>query len=133
MSFARTWRTAIVTGVLAVSPMTAAIAGSYLDDVDSTTTFLNRSRLRDWLADGERGLWVQAVDLRWFYARFVHACHGLGTTNSLQFDTRGSGKIDSRSAVLVPGTARCTLVSFAPSHGPPQNRNAGVVPQPQAQ
>ena len=133
MRFLRTWRIPLVTFVLATSPMTTAVGGTYLTDVDSTTTFLNHAQLRDWLADGERGLWVQAVDLRWFYARFVHACHGLGTTNSLLFDTRGSGKIDSRSAVLVPGTARCTLVSFAPSHGPPQNRNAGVVPQPQAQ
>jgi hypothetical protein len=113
--------------------MTATVAQSDLDNVNSTATVLNRARLRDWLADGERGLWVQAVDLRWFYARFVHACHGLGTTNSLLFDTRGSDKIDSHSAVLVPGTARCTLVSFLPSHGPPKNRNAGVEPQPQAQ
>ena len=38
MSFAPTWRTAVVIGVLAVSPMTATVAGSYLDDVDSTAT-----------------------------------------------------------------------------------------------
>ena len=133
MSFLRTWRTVLVTGVLAVTPVTATVAGTYLDDVDSSATFLNRTRLRDWLADGERGLWLQAVDLRWFYARFAHACHGLSVTNSLSFETRAQDKIDSRSAVVVPGSGRCSLMSFVPSHGPPQGRNANVVMQPQAQ
>ena len=133
MSFLRTWRMPLVTIVLAVSPMATAVAGPYLTDVDSTTTFLSHAQLRDWLADGERGLWVQAIDLRWFYARFTHACHGLTATNSLSFDTRGSDTIDSRSAVVVPGSGRCTVLSFLPSQGPPQSRNAGVVMQPQAQ
>ena len=133
MSFLRTWRISLVTIVLAVSPMATAVAGPYLTDVDSTTTFLNHAQLRDWLADGERGLWVQAIDLRWFYARFTHACHGLTATNSLSFDTRGSDTIDSRSAVVVPGSGRCTVLSFLPSTGPPKSRNAAVVMQPQAQ
>jgi len=133
MSFLRTWRTVLVSGVLAVTPVTATVAGTYLDDVDSAATSLNRAWLRDWLADGERGLWLQAVDLRWFYARFAHACHGLSVTNSLSFETRAPDKIDSRSAVVVPGSGRCSLMSFVPSHGPPQGRNANVLMQPQAQ
>jgi hypothetical protein len=133
MSFSRIWRIAVVSSALTVSPMTATVAGTYMADIDSAATYLNRTRLRDWLADGERGLWLQAVDLRWFYARFAHACHGLGATNSLSFDTRGSDKIDGSSAVVVPGSGRCTVLSFLPSHGPPQSRNANIVMQPQAQ
>jgi len=133
MSFSQTWRIPIVTFSLAASPLATAVAGTYLTDVDSTTTFLTQTQLRHWLADGERGLWIQAIDLRWFYARFSHACHGLSATNSLAFDTRGSDTIDSRSAVVVPGSGRCTVLSFLPSQGPPQSRNAGVVMQPQAQ
>jgi hypothetical protein len=133
MSFSQTWRIPLVTLVLATSPMTTAVGGTYLTDVDSTTTFLNHAQLRDWLADGERGLWIQAIDLRWFYARFKRACHGLSATNSLSFDMRGSDTIDSTSAVVVPGSGRCTVLSFLPSQGPPQSRNAGVVTQPQAQ
>jgi len=133
MSFSRTWRIPLVAFVLATSSMATAVAGTYLTDVDSTTTFLNHAQLRHWLADGERGLWIQAIDLRWFYARFTHACHGLSATNSLSFDMRGSDTIDSTSAVVVPGSGRCTVLSFLPSQGPPQSRNAGVVTQPQAQ
>src|SRR5215469_11108213 len=133
MSFSPTWRLPLVTVVLAASPMATAVAGTYLTGLDSTTTFLNREQLRDWLADGERGLWIQAIDLRWFYARFTHACHGLTATNSLSFDTRGSDTISSTSAVVVPGSGRCSVLSFLPSKGPPKSRHAAVVMQPQAQ
>jgi hypothetical protein len=133
MSFSRTRCISLVTTVLAAAPLATAVAGTYLTDVDSTTTYLNHAQLRDWLADGERGLWIQAIDLRWFYARFARACHGLGATNSLLFDTRGSDTIDSRSTVVVPGSGRCTVLTFLPSQGPPQSRNLGVVMQPQAQ
>jgi len=133
MSFSQTWRSSLVSIVLAASPLAASVAGTYMAEVDSAAAYLNRTRLRDWLADGERGLWLQAVDLRWFYARFAHPCHGLSATNSLSFDTRGSDNIDGRSAVVVAGSGRCTLLSFLPSHGPPQSRNASIVMQPQAQ
>ena len=133
MSVSRTWRVSVVTLVLAGSPLATGVAGTYLEDVDSAATLLDHARLHDWLADGERGLWIQAVDLHWFYARFAHACRGLGATSSLSFDTRGSDNIDSRSAVVVPGGGRCALLSLLPNQGPPKNRNAGVAPQPQAQ
>jgi hypothetical protein len=133
MRLPQTWRIHLLTLVLAGSPLAAGVAENSLADVDSGAAFLNRARLRDWLPDGERGVWLQAVDLRWFYARFAQACHGLGSTHSLSFDTRGSDNIASRSAVVVPGSGRCTVLSFLPSHGPPQDRNASVVMQPQAQ
>jgi hypothetical protein len=76
MSFSRTWSISVVTLVLTMSPPSATVAGTYLADVDSSATFLDRARLRDWLADGERGLWIQAVDLSWFYARFAQPERG---------------------------------------------------------
>ena len=133
MGFSQIWRIPLVTFVLAASPLAASVAEDYAADVDSAVTSLDRTLLRDWLADGERGLWLQAIDLRWFYARFAHTCRGLSATNSLSFDTRGSDNIDSRSAVVVPGGGRCTVLSFLPSHGPPDSRNASVEMQPQAQ
>lgn len=133
MSISRTGLNAIVTLALAVLPMEASVAGGYRAGVGSAATFLDHSQLRDWVADGERGLWIQTLDLRWFYARFSHACHGLNATNSLSFDMRGSDRIDSRSAVVVPGSGRCAVRSFVHSQGPPKNRNADVVLQPQTQ
>jgi len=133
MGFSRIWRNAVVAITLALSPLGTSIAETSGDGFASTAAFLNHSRLHDWLADGERGLWVQADDLRWFHARFAHPCHGLSATNTVHFDTRGSGHIDSGSAVIVPGSGRCAVLNLVPSRGPPKDRNADVVPMPQAQ
>src|SRR3974377_2209122 len=95
--------------------------------------FVHHADMRNWLADGERGLWIQAGNLEWFYARFSEACHGVNSTNSLVFDTPSSGNIDRKTSVVVPGSGRCTLEGFAPSSGPPRDRNDAVVPEPQEQ
>jgi hypothetical protein len=133
MAIARVWRNSVAIAALVASPLTAIVADPYLIDRGAGTFAIGHSQLRNWLADGERGIWMQAGDLRWFYARFAHACHGLSATNSLAFDTRGADTIDSNSAVLVPDGGRCAMRSFAPSEGPPPHRNAEVVLQPQAQ
>jgi len=132
MSLSRALRIPAAALVMTMTPMALTVAGPYLTEVDGST-FVSHAQLRDWLADGERGLWIQAGDLQWFYARFVHACQGLSATNSLLFDTRGSDNIGTTSAVVVPGGARCTVLTFLPSDGPPKDRNAGVLLQPQAQ
>jgi hypothetical protein len=105
---------------------------------DAAGTFVrapsvHRADMRNWLADGERGLWIQGGNSEWFYARFSAACRGLNSTNSLVFDTGSSGDIDRTTAVVLPEGGRCQMQTFAPSAGPPTNRNADVVPAPQTQ
>jgi hypothetical protein len=94
---------------------------------------VHRADMRNWLADGERGMWIQGGNAAWFYARFSVPCHGLNSTNSLSFDTGSSGDIDRTTSVVLPQGGRCEMQSFAPSAGPPENRNADVVPAPQTQ
>jgi hypothetical protein len=94
--------------------------------------FVHRSDMRYWLADGERGIWIQGSN-SWYYATFSGACRGLNSTNSLAFDTGSSGNIERTSSVVLPGGGRCEMRTFAPSVGPSKDRNADVVPQPQAQ
>ena len=94
---------------------------------------MHHADMRSWLADGERGLWIQGGNSEWFYARFSAACHGLNSTNSLVFDTRSSGDIDRTTSIVLPGGGRCDMQSFAPSTGPSKDRNGDVVPAPQTQ
>ncbi len=94
---------------------------------------VHHADMRNWVADGERGLWIQGGNAEWFYARFSTACRGLNSTNSLVFDTRSSGNIDRTSSVVLAGGGRCAIQTFAPSAGPSKNRNADVVPAPQTQ
>lgn len=94
---------------------------------------IKRDEMINWLADRERGLWIQVGELRWFYARFADTCPGLSSTNSLLFETPASGQIGRTSAVVVPGARHCMIRTVGPSGGPPGNRNASVVVQPQTQ
>ena len=94
--------------------------------------FVHRTDMRYWLADGERGIWIQGGN-SWYYASFSGACRGLNSTNSLTFDTGSSGNIERTSSVVLPGGGRCEMRTFAPSVGPSKDRNADVVPQPQTQ
>lgn len=118
--------------VLASTPMGATVAAGPTT-ATATTAVVNRTETINWLADGEFGLWIQTLSLRWFYARFTGACHGVNLTNSIIFDTDGSGNIDRTSSVIVPGTGRCRLQSLEPSGGPPNSRYDDVVPRPQDQ
>jgi hypothetical protein len=130
MNIFRAWcgRTAIA--VLAIAPLTVTVADS---DVPTASAAASHAQMRDWLADGERGLWIEMGRLKWFYARFTGRCPGLDSTNSLAFSTRALGNMNRTTSVVVPGRGRCVVQSFAPSAGPAKNRNAKVVLQPQAQ
>jgi hypothetical protein len=127
------WRACTAIVVLAMAPLTAAVGDSDLPTARASLPFLSRAELRDWLANGERGLWVQTSSFKWFYARFMGRCPGLDATNSLAFDTRASGNIRRPPSVVVPGRGRCIVRSVAPSAGPAKDRNAKVELQPQSQ
>ena len=105
--------------MLASAPMTVTIAEPNPTAVRATAAFVNRAGMIKWVADGELGLWIQARDLKWFYARFTGVCQGVSSTNSLMFNTGASGNIDRTSSVTVPAGGRCRLRSLVPSGGPP--------------
>ena len=131
MKSSRAWRQAVIVFATAASFATLSEVNPAIAREPAAS--VKHADMRDWLADGEHGLWIEAGNGSWFYARFAGICRGVNSTNALAFDTPASDNIDQRSAVIVPGGTRCTLQSFAPSSGPPQNRNADVLPQPQSQ
>jgi hypothetical protein len=132
MNVLRAWCVCAALAAVGAAPLTVAIADPAPAAVGAAP-FVNHEQMLNWLADSERGLWIQSIDLNWFYARFDTLCHGLNVTNSLVFETPASGNFDRSSSVVVPGNGRCVVQSFVTSVGPPKDRNAGVVTQPQAQ
>jgi hypothetical protein len=125
--------TVIAIASLAMAPVAGTVADPSPTNPDTGKRFLDRAEMRDWLADGERGIWIQMRSLRWFYARLTGRCPGLDATNSLAFGTPASGHLDRMTSVLVPGHGNCTVQRLAPSPGPAKDRNAKVVLQPQTQ
>jgi hypothetical protein len=133
MNITKVCRVSAAIAVLATAGLVTNVGRSDPARAPTVGAFVNRADMLNWLADGERGLWIQANNLRWFYARFTDACRGLNSTNSLVFDTRVLGKIDQAASVLVPGHGRCKVQTLAPSSGPPKDRNAHVAQEPQTQ
>jgi hypothetical protein len=133
MNTAKLWSTSAAIAALATADLPMHVAESDPAPAVTAAAFVNHADLINWLADGERGLWIQANNLRWFYASFTGVCHGLNSTNSLVFDTRASSKIDRTSSVIVSGHRPCRVQTFVSSSGPPKNGDTKVVPQPQAQ
>ncbi len=128
------WSTSAAVALLAVANLRTSVADEATPQpASAVAAYVNHADLLNWLSDGQRGLWVQASDLRWYYAGLAGACHGLDSTNSILFDPGASDRIDRRSSVIVPSGQRCRVRSFLPSNGPPKDRYKQVAEQPQTQ
>jgi hypothetical protein len=86
---------------------------------DAYIPFANQGGIRDWEADRDRGLWVQDVHRRWYYAKLMGPCIGLNFATRIGFDTHPMGRFDKFSSIVVPGSGRCTVQTFTPSGAPP--------------
>lgn len=92
-------------------------------------SFANEGGIRDWQADGDRGIWVQDNHKRWYYGRFMSTCTGLQFVHAVRFKTGATGELDRFGAVRARDTGHCTFTSFTVSDGPPKKakKAAGTV------
>ena len=127
------WRASARFAVLVLAVLTMNLRESGADPAATAATSLSRADMLSWLADGQKGLWIQAGNTKWFYARLASICPGLQSTNSLVFETGASNRIDRTGFISVSGQRRCKVQTLVPSNGPPKNRNGGVLLQPQTQ
>jgi hypothetical protein len=85
---------------------------------ETAIPFANHGGIRDWQADRDKGLWVQDAHRRWYYAKLMGPCFGLNFAQSIGFDTHPMGRFDKFSAIVVPGSGRCTVQSLTASDPP---------------
>jgi hypothetical protein len=111
------YRFALVTAALAAAPVSATFAES--TKVDASIPF---GLIRDWQADRDYGMWIQAYSRKWYYAQFMGRCSGLTFATAVGFDTRYQSSFDRFSSVFVPGYGRCMIQTFQPSDGPPRKK-----------
>jgi hypothetical protein len=114
------YRSTLIAAALAVAPVGMALATSATPaKLEASIPF---GLIRDWQADRERGMWVQAYSRKWYYAEFMGRCLGLNFATAVGFDTRYQSSFDRWSAVFVPGYGRCSIQTFTPSEGPPRKQ-----------
>src|SRR5262245_43449940 len=102
----------LVAGVLAAGMCEAAeqTAGARIP-------FVDLGGIRDWRADGERGLFVESNNGDWYYAEFVAPCLELKFRERVGFVTEPGGSLDKFSSVIA-GNQRCYFRTFEPSAPP---------------
>lgn len=71
--------------------------------VEARIAFANSGGIRDFEANGDRGLWIEDRQRRWYYARIIGPCRSLDHANGLAFDTRGTASLDKFGGVIAGG------------------------------
>lgn len=114
-------RAASIVAMLAAAPL--GVAGATEASATKVEASIPFGLIRDWQADREKGMWVQAYSRKWYYAEFMGRCLGLNFATAVGFDTRFQSSFDRFSSVFVPGYGRCAIRSLVPSaEGPPRKK-----------
>src|SRR5690348_2331110 len=67
--------------------------------------------VRDWHADTDTQLFVQANGRQWYQVDLFGPCYGLEYANGIVFDTKDpSGAFDRFSAIVLGGGQRCQVL-----------------------
>jgi len=81
----------------------------------------NMSDYIEAVVDPQRGVYIQAYDGHWYYARVRDACPRLNRFARLRFDPSPGGDFDRDSNIRADGW-RCQIAAVDPSDGPPRAR-----------
>jgi hypothetical protein len=109
--------------IIAASLLLLSGAAPALADTPPTmpreTYIPNMAGFLEWVADGERGVYIRGDTGRWYYARTKAPCPRLKSTTALSFQTT-NGDLDRFGSLRIRGW-RCPLLSVVGS-GPPPKR-----------
>ena len=83
--------------------------------------FANHGGIRDWVAEGDRTLYVQDNFRKWYRAILFTPAFDLPFAQAIGFDTRPMGTLDRWSTVIVRGQ-RYPISSFERVDGPPPRK-----------
>lgn len=84
--------------------------------VETSITLPNRY-IRNFEADGDKGIWIEDLQRRWYYGVFKGRCARLENARGIGYDTGGSSKFDKSSTIFVDDDF-CQLTSFVTSEKP---------------
>lgn len=86
---------------------------------ETSIPFIGTIGLYNFEADGDRGVWLQDQQRRWYYARVLGPCTGLPFAARIGVDTRFGGSQLDRTGTLLVDRQRCPINSLVASNGPP--------------
>ena len=85
--------------------------------VEASIPFANDGGIRDFETNGDRGIWIEDRQRRWYYASFIGPCPRLDHAMSVGFDTRGSSNFDKFGAIVTRDD-HCPISSLVTAEKP---------------
>jgi len=104
----------LALGMSLIAPLALAKAPEY------SIPFADRGGIRNWQADGSKGVWIQATGGKWYYAGFSSPCSSLPFSEGIRFLPDPTGDLSRWSSIRLAHAERCFFRSLQPSAGPPQ-------------
>lgn len=91
---------------------------------ETSIPFVSHDGIRDFRADGTKGVYIRGSNGQWYYARTMGSCTQLPFANTLGFETTGGDQLD-RFGNLRMEHDRCPLSSVVRSGPPPKKAKKG--------
>ena len=112
----------VALGVLIAAVPLFAAAGSApsAKNAEASIPFANHGGIREWRADGSKGMWIEAASGHWFYASFSSQCNTLTSAIGLKFVPEPSGVLSRWSSIRLEHNERCFFRTLQPSDAPPK-------------
>jgi hypothetical protein len=122
----------VVLGISLAAPLSAIAAPPVpAEALESSIPFADRGGIRNWQADGSKGVWIQATGGKWYYASFSSPCNGLPFSEGLRFVPEPTGDLSRWSSIRLAHAERCFFRSLQPSDGPPKHTDPSRQPSGQ--
>lgn len=108
-------------------PAQAAQAGDTAGDKaaaqeQASIPFFDNDNIRDWRADGTKGIYIEARTGEWYYGEFISRCTGLNFKDTIAFKNRPGSTFDRFGTIVFrdgPGRPHeCRLKSLVKSEEP---------------
>jgi hypothetical protein len=87
------------------------------------SSFTSSGGIRDWRADGNQALFIQAPNGKWFRAELMSPCIDLPFAEDIGLITRPAGRFDKFSSIMVKNRT-CQVRSLVASEGPSRKNAA---------
>jgi hypothetical protein len=111
-----------VLAVLLLAAPLATVAGPAPEtkSVEASIPFANQGGIRDWRADGTKGMWLEAAGGHWYYASFSSQCTSLPFATGVRFVPEPSGVLSRWSSIRLSHNERCFFRNLQRSERPPK-------------
>jgi hypothetical protein len=123
--FAAAWLASGACAADTTTPAPTAASSEYL-----SIPFVDHGGIRDWRANDDRSMWIQARNGQWYYAEMFGPCFGLNFAERIGFVTEPSGSFDRFSSLIVDGQ-KCHIDTLRRSD-PPSKLSRGDPTHPEA-